>query len=81
MAARGEKEKRQTPTTASIPDAQLNAIERKKLVKAAEELYGSTHCKCCGLGVYRASLTLRVGRGGSRSHSSRGGHDRRTRNV
>ena len=48
MAKRGEKEKiekGQMPTTASIPDAQLNAIERKKLIKLAEQLYESTHCK------------------------------------
>ena len=47
MAASGE-EKRQTPTTSTFPDEQLNLIERKKLLKLAEELYSSTHCKCGG---------------------------------
>lgn len=42
MAASGE-EKRQTPTTSTFPDEQLNLIERKKLLKLAEELYSSTH--------------------------------------
>lgn len=29
----------------AIPDVQLNAIERKNLLKLAEQLYKSTHCK------------------------------------
>lgn len=30
---------------ATIPAVPLNAIERKNLLKAAEQLYKATHCK------------------------------------
>ena len=32
-------------TMATIPEVSLNAIERKNLLKLADQLYSSTHCK------------------------------------
>ena len=40
---------------ATIPEVHLNAIERKNLLKLAEQLYKSTHCKLLGV---KGSLVL-----------------------